>query len=40
MGSDEAKLAYAALMIGKETIAFNEKVGLMIISKKLSSILN
>lgn len=29
MGSDEAKLAYAALMIGKETIAFNDKTGIV-----------
>ncbi|HPT65009.1 ATP-binding protein [Acetomicrobium sp.] len=29
MGSDEAKLAYAALMIGKETIAFNDKSGIV-----------
>lgn len=29
MGSDEAKLAYAALMVGKETIAFNDKSGIV-----------
>jgi len=27
IGPDEAKLAYATLMIGKETIAYNDKSG-------------